>query len=305
MWRQLDARGAREHAHATLRQAVGGIAGHGPVLMHGRDVDDPPALALLDHLLGGELRAEERALQVDLEDLVVLLLGGVEHGGAGLHAGVVHHDVEPTEPRHGRVDELVQIGDLAHVRLAADGLRSQPGDLLAQFLRGIRIEKVVDDHFRALGREGQHDGLPDAAVASGDDGDLVLKGHDHASDCDEERFRGWIHGDATAASVPAPGGIVRGCRGFGGEVVDEVGDEAGPAGLVRGAETVAVVAVEVFVERDVVPEVRVVLELGVAAEDRPAAVRAAQEERTSAVARAHRRSRRGSTSRPSRSGTRS
>ena len=34
------------------------------------------------------------------------------------------------------------------------------------------------------------------------------------------------------------------------EFVDQVGDEAGPAGLVRGAEPAAVVAVEIFVKQD-------------------------------------------------------
>ena len=41
---------------------------------------------------------------------------------------------------------------------------------------------------------------------------------------------------------------------------DDVGDEAGPAGLVRGPEPGAVVAVEVLGESDVVPPPRVVLE---------------------------------------------
>ena len=50
------------------------------------------------------------------------------------------------------------------------------------------------------------------------------------------------------------------------------GDEAGPPGLVAGAEAGAVVAVEVLVEQDQVAPVRIVLELG-ACRRRPAAGR--------------------------------
>src|SRR5664280_255471 len=52
---QLDPGGAGEHAHAALGQAVGGVARHGPVLVHRGHVDDPAAAALGDHLLGGRI----------------------------------------------------------------------------------------------------------------------------------------------------------------------------------------------------------------------------------------------------------
>ena len=45
------------------------------------------------------------------------------------------------------------------------------------------------------------------------------------------------------------------------EQVHEPGDDAGPAGLVAGAEAGAVVAVEVLVEQQAVAPVRIVLEL--------------------------------------------
>src|SRR5205823_2498588 len=61
-------------------------------------------------------------------------------------------------------------------------------------------------------------------------------------------------------------------------LLQQLGDDGGPAGLVRGAEALAGVAVEVLVEEDQVAPVRVGLELLAGAEDRAAAVRAAQEE---------------------------
>ena len=65
--------------------------------MHRRDVDDAPAPALFDHLLRGELRAEERALEIDGQHFFVLRLGGFEDGRARLDAGVVNHDVYAAE----------------------------------------------------------------------------------------------------------------------------------------------------------------------------------------------------------------
>src|SRR5213079_2918705 len=58
-------------------------------------------------------------------------------------------------------------------------------------------------------------------------------------------------------------------RGDGPEHLQQCGDEAGPSGLVAGAEAGAVVAVEVLVKEDEVPPVRIVLELPRVSVDRP------------------------------------
>ena len=76
-------------------------------------------------------------LRLIVEHLVVLLLGGVEHRGAGLDAGVVDHDVEPAERLDGGVDEPLQVGDLADVGLDADGLVAEGDDLLLELLGGL------------------------------------------------------------------------------------------------------------------------------------------------------------------------
>ena len=54
---------------------------------------------------------------------------------------------------------------------------------------------------------------------------------------------------------------------FGGQLRDKVGDEAGPARLVRSATAAAIVTVEVFVEEDVVLEIGVALERFIPSED--------------------------------------
>src|SRR5438876_7276154 len=61
-------------------------------------------------------------------------------------------------------------------------------------------------------------------------------------------------------------------------LLEELGDEAGPARLVARADAGAVVAVEVLVEQNHVAPVRVALELLRVAVDRPAAVLAAPED---------------------------
>lgn len=59
--------------------------------------------------------------------------------------------------------------------------------------------------------------------------------------------------------------------------LDEFGNESCPTGLVTGAQPGTIVAMEVFVEADVVAPMRIVLELLRAAVDGSSAMRVAQE----------------------------
>src|SRR5437879_4249770 len=63
---------------------------------------------------------------------------------------------------------------------------------------------------------------------------------------------------------------------------DEFGDERGPAGLVRGTQTLAGVAVEVLRERDLFAPVAVVVEQGDASVGWPPTFRVRNEERDQA-----------------------
>ena len=59
---------------------------------------------------------------------------------------------------------------------------------------------------------------------------------------------------------------------FRDQLVNKVGNEAGPARLVRRAAPAAIVAVKVFVEEDVVLEIGIALELSLPSEDGAPAV---------------------------------
>ena len=121
--------------------------------MHGSDIDDTAAAALLDHLLGSDLGAEERALKVDRHHLIVLGLRGIEHRGTRFDASIVDHDIEPAEPAYGDVNQLLQVGKLAHVGFQADRLAAELDDLVIERLGRLRMKQVIDDDARALPRQ--------------------------------------------------------------------------------------------------------------------------------------------------------
>src|ERR1700681_4549691 len=61
-------------------------------------------------------------------------------------------------------------------------------------------------------------------------------------------------------------------------LLQQLGDEGGPAGLVAGAHACAVVPVEIFIEQGIVLKVRIGLVFFVSAKNRPPALVVAQED---------------------------
>jgi hypothetical protein len=109
------------------------------------DVDDAAAAALLDHLLGGNLRAEEGALEIDRHYLFVLILGRVEDRSARLDPGVVDHNVHPAKLAHRPVDEHPQVGELADIGFDPNRLITELSDLLLERVDRFRMAYIVDD----------------------------------------------------------------------------------------------------------------------------------------------------------------
>src|SRR5271167_424919 len=65
--------------------------------------------------------------------------------------------------------------------------------------------------------------------------------------------------------------------------VDQAGDDPGPTRLMAGADPGAVVAMEVFVEQQIVPPIRIALEFLGASEHRPPAALVAQKDPGKAI----------------------
>jgi len=172
---EFDAGGPRQHAHAAFGQAIRGVAGHWPVFMHRADVDDAAAATLLDHLFGRDLRAKESALEIDRHYLFILILSGVEDRAAGFDPGVVHHDVQPTEPAHRLVDEHLKVGDLADIGFHANRLITELADLLLERRSGLWVTYIVDDDIGMQPGQFENNRLAYPAVATVNNRDLALQ----------------------------------------------------------------------------------------------------------------------------------
>ena len=79
---EFDGEVAHEHAHAALGGAVGGEVGEDHVLVDGGDVDDAAGLFGVAEAADEGLGEEEGALEVDVEDGVVVGFGDVPEVGA-------------------------------------------------------------------------------------------------------------------------------------------------------------------------------------------------------------------------------
>ncbi len=153
---EFHARRARQHAHSALREAVRCIARHRPVLVHGGDIDDAAAAALLDHLLRRQLGSEEGAFQIDGQHSLILRLGCIEDWRyASRHPALLTMMSTRPNALTAASTSFRKSSDLAHVGLHSDGPIPQRHDLLLQFLGRFRIHHVVDDDVGALLREFQ------------------------------------------------------------------------------------------------------------------------------------------------------
>ena len=78
------------------------------------------------------------------------------------------------EPAHRRVDEPLQVGELADIGIDADGLVAELGDLLLERLGRLRMKQIVNNDAGTLPGQFENDRLTDPAVAAGDDRNLVF-----------------------------------------------------------------------------------------------------------------------------------
>lgn len=101
----------------------------GYVLVHGADVDDSAGPLQSAQAANEGLGEEERSLEVDVENLVVVLLGDVPESRALFNAGVVDEDVAGTELLPGLIDEPLGVFQLRDVCFQNDDLASSSFNL--------------------------------------------------------------------------------------------------------------------------------------------------------------------------------
>src|SRR5665647_1475724 len=115
----VDGDAPGEHDQARLGDVVGDLAGDGDDACLTRDVDDCAA-AGAHHHRDGLPREAEGGAQVELEDPVPHLIGGLRRGREGVDAGAVDQGVQPTEALERLVDEVVGGTGLGQVVLDED-----------------------------------------------------------------------------------------------------------------------------------------------------------------------------------------
>ena len=123
----------------------------------------------------GGLRGEQKAEDVDVEDLVELLFGDGLDGGELVDAGVVDENVETAEVLDGRVDDALGFGGLGDVAADGDGLATGGGDGGDDGFGAGLAGGVVDDDGCAFGGERLGDGGADTLGCAGDDCDFACE----------------------------------------------------------------------------------------------------------------------------------
>ena len=178
---EFDARGARERAHAAfVGKAIRGITWHRPIFVDRIDVDDAAASALLQHLLGGNLSAEEGTLQGGLSTLsywasVVSSVFDVRVPTPALFTMTM------TRPNFAAATRPISFCNSATLLTSASTPMARspnPRNLLFHCVGCFTGMKDVITHYAGtLSGEFQYNGLVNTRHATGDNSNFVLEQH--------------------------------------------------------------------------------------------------------------------------------
>ena len=126
-------------------------------------------------MAGDRLAGQERALQIDAEHTVEILLLEVEEIGGMDDAGIVDEHIDLPERFDRSGDQAFDIGAAGNAGLVESNLA-----VFRQFFDRLGASGFVDvgDHdLRAVGDETLRDCIADAACAAGHDGRLAAEVH--------------------------------------------------------------------------------------------------------------------------------
>ena len=108
------------------------------------------------------LHAQDHAENIGVERRRIALRGLVgDRANLAFGAGIVHRDIETTEPRDRLIDQSADVILLANVGVDELRLRTQRAQLLSERLADL-VTSTGDDDFCALLGEGDGGGASDA-----------------------------------------------------------------------------------------------------------------------------------------------
>jgi hypothetical protein len=122
---------------------------------------------------------EENALEVYVEDGVIIGFSGVPEIGAAFEASVVDENVDLAELSDGVSDELLALPNIANIALECGAFAAELLDGGDDFVGARSVGAVAKGDVGSLGGEFLRDGQANALAGSGDGGDFRLQAVRH------------------------------------------------------------------------------------------------------------------------------
>src|SRR5271157_29077 len=119
-WGPLCSHAHGQHLHCRLARVIDPHHGPSPLRTYGRDIDDTPP-ALLGHNFGRCTAKEKSAFDVGVEDLVKSVFPKIHERPEEAAGRVVDQYADSTERFYCRLDKLINLVTLGHVRLFSYG----------------------------------------------------------------------------------------------------------------------------------------------------------------------------------------
>ena len=119
---KLGTQAVAEHVHGRLGRGVGRRLARREEGKPGGHIDDVPGLAMRHHLSGEQPRAVDHAAQVDTQNALPIVRGGVEHATGHADAGIVDDDIGCLEVLADPIGQRFHGIDIAHIHSPGPGL---------------------------------------------------------------------------------------------------------------------------------------------------------------------------------------